>query len=741
VVFDNDAVIDGKDRNLYVQSIELNGEVISTQDDNVTYIRSDGSEYAYNGTMWWKGALIFDIPDIQRQIIVVNVKGSEAGGIFSHFRVKANGIEIGESHTTSSYQNYSFIAPFNLGKIMHVNIIFDNDAVFNGSDRNLYVRSIVIDGEEIPAPGYNVFYKRTNEQYVEYTGMMPWNGVLIFDLDLGSIICEGDITLASQEAVDNFTCKEILGSLTISGTDIKNLYTLSGLTKVNWLNIFDNPALTNLNGLSGLEKVNTIEISNNDALLNLDGLSTQIASVQMVNIYNNKELNDLDGLSGIFSINTLQISDNISLRNIDGLSEFTSIDLLTIENASIEDLNGLTGLTLVETLQLIDNNQLKNLDGLSGLDELYTLKIINNDALPNLNGLPNLSNTIFMIDIVENDALTNIDGLSDLLSIDNLYIFGNRSLTNIDGLSRLTTFKSLQIINNELLNNLDGLSSLLVIQDNLLVYENPSSNSCCGLYPLLNSGGVSGTIDISNNGAGCTEADILAHCPGTGELIVNAKSTPAGGVYAHFKVLVDGQEIGNKYTTSGYMPYTFTLSQYPTTIEEVKVVFDNDAVINGMDRNLYVMGVEVDGTNFPAPAGNVTYIRGDGSEYPYHGTMWWKGELIFDLSEMINALVRKTSSVNITDFCFETENNFLKMSIYPNPAEQHFEVDIKNASGESCKLFLHDLTGKIVFTDDFMTHEQVEVKTVDTSIFPSGLYILKLVAGNNQSVQEKLIIK
>jgi hypothetical protein len=36
---------------------------------------------------------------------------------------------------------------------------------------------------------------------------------------------------------------------------------------------------------------------------------------------------------------------------------------------------------------------------------------------------------------------------------------------------------------------------------------------CCGLFLLLDGGGVGGVIDISGNGAGCTETDILSDGP------------------------------------------------------------------------------------------------------------------------------------------------------------------------------------------------------------------------------------
>jgi hypothetical protein len=45
------------------------------------------------------------------------------------------------------------------------------------------------------------------------------------------------------------------------------------------------------------------------------------------------------------------------------------------------------------------------------------------------------------------------------------------------------------------------------------VISNPALTRCCGLFPLLDAGGVGGTVTISLNGAGCTEDDILRGGP------------------------------------------------------------------------------------------------------------------------------------------------------------------------------------------------------------------------------------
>ena len=65
---------------------------------------------------------------------------------------------------------------------------------------------------------------------------------------------------------------------------------------------------------------------------------------------------------------------------------------------------------------------------------------------------------------------------------------------------------------------------------------------------------------------------------------------------------LDDQEIFDGYTTANYENYTFTI---PTELEElydVRIVFDNDAVINGEDRNLYVKSIELIETIYDSPS-------------------------------------------------------------------------------------------------------------------------------------------
>jgi hypothetical protein len=557
-------------------------------------------------------------------LFVVNAKGSLAGGVSAHFKILVEGQEVGEAYTTSNYESYVFPLPIDPSAVQDVRVVFDNDAVIDGKDRNLSVQSIGLNGEIFPAPGVNVTYLRRDGQIIAYNGIMPWNGTLIFDIDVGPVICDSDITLSSQAEVDAIDCTKITGDLTISGPDITNLYGLSEITHIGGsLRITGNDNLTNINGLSNLKSIGeSLELLDNHSLISIEGL----AEIRYIN-------------------SDLRISNNVSLTSLKGLQNLKSVEanLDIVGNDALLNLSNLSSLLTATYLSIKDNKNLINLDGLQSLEPESEIWIIidGNPVLTNILALSAIR-SISGLYILDNDVLTNLQGLSSLCAIGEILdITGNARLHDLDGLSSLErvgelgVHGELAIIGNESLSNINSLSSLIAIYGDLLIANNPMLCHCCGIYSLVSQEKITGYIGIANNGPGCTEADILANgpCDGAGDLIVNAKGSEADGEYAHFTIYVDGQEIGDAFTTTNYEPYVFTLHVDPSDVQEVRVVFDNDAVIAGSDRNLSVQSIEVDGMLYPAPEDNVTYVRANGSEYPYHGTMWWGGALVFNLSE------------------------------------------------------------------------------------------------------------
>ena len=121
--------------------------------------------------------------------------------------------------------------------------------------------------------------------------------------------------------------------------------------------------------------------------------------------------------------------------------------------------------------------------------------------------------------------------------------------------------------------------------------------------------------------------------PANTTITVNASGAAAGGVNAHFKLLVDGKAIGDATVGTSAKDYSFTTSLTADQAHKVQVQYDNDAVVNGQDRSLFVNKVTINGHAVAPTASNVTYDKGalDGKDVVKgQPSMWWNGTLVVD---------------------------------------------------------------------------------------------------------------
>ncbi|MCF8249352.1 MAG: choice-of-anchor D domain-containing protein, partial [Saprospiraceae bacterium] len=151
--------------------------------------------------------------------------------------------------------------------------------------------------------------------------------------------CGGDFTFYTQDDLDYFGfhsgCSIIDGSLTIYGSDITNLNSLSGLTTVNGNFYIAEMDITNLNGLSGLTTVGgVLIIGGNTSLTSLTGLDA-LTSVLALYITGNSALTSLTGLGAITSVSGLQINANPSLTSLTGLENINPSYLYLYDNPNL----------------------------------------------------------------------------------------------------------------------------------------------------------------------------------------------------------------------------------------------------------------------------------------------------------------------------------------------------------------------------------------------------------------------
>ncbi|MEO1260176.1 MAG: CARDB domain-containing protein [Bacteroidota bacterium] len=315
------------------------------------------------------------------------------------------------------------------------------------------------------------------------------------------LICPGDITLSSQAEVNAWPgCTIVEGNLSIFGNDITDLSPLTTLQKVRGGFLIEgNLVLNDLSGLENLDSVEALIIAENDQLTHLDGLNLSQTEIATIGIYNNDNLQSISGLN-----NFTETSGNVEILSNDNL-------------VSITGLNGLT--TIGDNLLIEFNTSLTNLDGFANL-----VTIEDNFQL------------------IDQESLTQINGLGNLNTVkENFIILSNANLESLNGLNNLTNLHSIVVVGNSMLENLGVFSSISAISGYINILDNVSLADCCGLFPMLDGGGVAGAITIDGNPMPCSnEQDILddPNCSGGSQLpdlipqgvVAPLTSVQAGGV-------------------------------------------------------------------------------------------------------------------------------------------------------------------------------------------------------------------
>ena len=144
VVFANDASASGVDRNLYIDSVRVNGATLRPTDAGATVDVGSGTA-AFDGInvipgrgdLLWNAALRLKAPG---ETLIVRARASTASGVGPTMQVLVDGAAMGSVEVKSSvYTDYRFALQAVPGQ--RVDIVFSNDGATSTEDRNLYIDS------------------------------------------------------------------------------------------------------------------------------------------------------------------------------------------------------------------------------------------------------------------------------------------------------------------------------------------------------------------------------------------------------------------------------------------------------------------------------------------------------------------------------------------------------------------------------------------------------------------------
>ncbi|MDX2305453.1 MAG: T9SS type A sorting domain-containing protein [Microscillaceae bacterium] len=223
-------------------------------------------------------------------------------------------------------------------------------------------------------------------------------------------ICQGNITLRTQEEVNQCNCAEVTGNLTIDGQDIVDLFPLNKLRKIGGNLNVRNTNISYLDGLGNVEFLGgDFDIRNNYELI----LLFSAAIEQGLKF-------KLDTIGG--SLSFIANSKLFSVAGLDNVKIVRGfVDL--IANADLLDLRGLRNLEEIQNnvnshvgLQIFSAGKLFHLGGLEKLRKIEGDLIIVGTALSSLEELKGVEFLKGGLQIEGNNRLNDCCGIAHLLS-------------------------------------------------------------------------------------------------------------------------------------------------------------------------------------------------------------------------------------------------------------------------------------------------------------------------------------
>ncbi|MFO7525910.1 MAG: T9SS type A sorting domain-containing protein [Ignavibacteriaceae bacterium] len=439
--------------------------------------------------------------------------------------------------------------------------------------------------------------------------------------------------------------------------------------------------------------------------------------------------------------------DGNDITNLNGLSNLTSVGFLLIYNTGLTNLDGLSNLAFIEVyLDISDNSFLINVDGLSNLSSVggNFLRISGNASLDNLDGLSGIISYEKDLIIEDNSSLSKI-GFPNLSSLGGtLQLLDNNSLTNIEGLSNLTSVGGSLWIYGNALTNLDGLSNLTSVGSILYIDSNPNLTSFCGLYTLLNGGGLTGDYIVLNNSVNPTEQDIIQAgpcyqfvCPfqqgywkinndwPADELMLGSQS------YLHLELLnILNMPVGAGNRADASLILAKQLIAVKLNIENgADVPEDVETWITSSD-NL------IGGNYIPMNIHPKTELGSQMIQFADSLESYNKGELNGGCSLPKSEITEKNKLLHAVPTDFALHQN------YPNPFNPATIISWQSPVGSWQTLKIYDLLGREITTliDEYKPAGSYEVE-FNASLLASGTYFYRLSAGSFTYTKKLLLMK
>lgn len=232
------------------------------------------------------------------------------------------------------------------------------------------------------------------------------------------------------------------------------------------------------------------------------------------------------------------------------------------------------------------------------------------------------------------------------------------------------------------------------------------------------------------------------------------KSTYSGKNFGYYSIInstaLDREPISNdwdlsfqQYTTFLPSPYTVTgvLSNYEVEVAKAENINDVSTYVDWANHPFY-SDINTIGYNWKAFSGGVWTLQ-DSLIYfvkTANGDIWKMIFTGFGGSSNGNFILskEKLSAIGID----EVKNSDFSLAVYPNPSNSGQVTIIYDITAESnkCELEIIDMSGKIIESKNLMLGDELKTISLNTSIYKSGIYIVRITT-DQKSIQQKLIIQ
>jgi hypothetical protein len=186
VVFANDGSNTG-DRNLYIESVLVNGSTLRPTDPGVTVDIGTGAAsfdgiqvIPGQGNLLWNAALRFSIPAASGEQLTVRARATLTANVGPIMQVLVAGVQVGAVEVRSaSYTDIVFPLSAAVAPGARVDVVFTNDGGSATEDRNLYIESVKVNGATL----------------------LPTDAGVTVDLGVGAAAFDGINTLPGQSDI------------------------------------------------------------------------------------------------------------------------------------------------------------------------------------------------------------------------------------------------------------------------------------------------------------------------------------------------------------------------------------------------------------------------------------------------------------------------------------------------------------------------------------------------------------